>query len=194
MNSLLALAAPMALVFSGMVGDGVTQTKSSQLTEEASAQDAPKARAPSNRRAPSWVAMAASYLVPAFNQVRIEQRVILRISPRPSPVRQSMMADMPTRSEAQPRFLERDFGDCLPMASIGAVRAQQGDRLLLYLNDRRLILAQLEKACSSRDFYSGFYVERSGDGSLCVDRDKLLSRSGAKCSVSGFSQLVPAGS
>ena len=49
--------------------------------------------------------------------------------------------------------------------------------------------AQLEKACSARDFYSGFYVEPSRDGNLCVSRDELQSRSGAKCELSALHRL-----
>ncbi len=43
---------------------------------------------------------------------------------------------------------------------------------------------------TARDYYSGFYFEPNEDGRLCVDRDRLLSRTGAKCSLSDMSQLV----
>ncbi len=82
------------------------------------------------------------------------------------------------------------MGDCLPAQSIAGVHAEDSNRLLLFLRDRRLISATLEKACSARDFYSGFYMENSRDGQLCVDRDQLHARSGAKCEVARLSQLV----
>ena len=66
-----------------------------------------------------------------------------------------------------------------------------GNRLLLYLRDRRLVSAQLERACSARDYYSGFYFEPNDDGRLCIERDRLLSRTGARCSLSNMAQLVP---
>jgi hypothetical protein len=61
---------------------------------------------------------------------------------------------------------------------------------MLYLRDQRIISANLEKACSARDFYSGFYVDQNSDGLLCVDRDKLHSRTGANCEVERMRQLV----
>jgi hypothetical protein len=50
----------------------------------------------------------------------------------------------------------------------------------------------LNRACRARDFYSGFYVERASDGRICVDRDTLLSRSGANCKLTRIRQLVDA--
>ena len=73
----------------------------------------------------------------------------------------------------------------------GRRRRGFGSSLLLYLRDRRLVSAQLERSCSARDYYSGFYFEPNADGRLCIDRDRLLSRTGARCSLSGMAQLVP---
>ncbi len=115
--------------------------------------------------------------------------MIIRIAPRQGPVRQNLTTSLLPRS-SQPRYLERPIGDCLPVQSIAAVHAEGDNRLLLFLRDRRLISARLEKSCSARDFYSGFYMEDSPDGRLCVDRDRLHARSGAKCEVARLSQLV----
>ena len=81
------------------------------------------------------------------------------------------------------------MGDCLPANGIVGV-SDRGSRLIIYMRDRSLISAQLEKACSPRDFYLGFYVERSDDGQLCVGRDRLMSRAGAKCRISEMNRLV----
>ena len=70
------------------------------------------------------------------------------------------------------------------------VQIDADDRLLLFMRDRRLIGASLEKACSARDCYSGFYVDRGGDGKLCVDRDMLHSRSGSACTVRKLRELI----
>lgn len=80
---------------------------------------------------------------------------------------------------------------CLPVSQIAGVQTGTGNRLLLFLNNQRIVSVNLERACRARDFYSGFYVERSDDGQICVDRDELQSRSGAKCEVERMSQLVP---
>jgi hypothetical protein len=126
------------------------------------------------------------------NQVRIEQRMTIRVSPRPSPVRRNMLMDLPGR-EVGPRFVERKMGKCLKVSGIAGVQPDGGSRLLLFMRDRRIVSAELERACRSRDFYSGFYLSRSDDGKLCVGRDTLLSRSGANCKLTRIRQLVETG-
>ncbi len=123
------------------------------------------------------------------SQVRIERRVILRISPRPSPARRNLMAELP-QAPLTSRLVERPMGKCVEVAGIAGVQAERGTRLMLFMRDRRIIAADLEKACTARDFYSGFYIERNDDGRLCVDRDRLQSRAGAKCQVSRMRQMV----
>ena len=125
---------------------------------------------------------------PVQNQVRIEQRVIVRITPRRTLSRQSMVADMPPQPVTR-RFEERKMEKCIPVGHIAGVQTGSGNRLLLFLRDRRIVSANLEKSCRARDFYSGFYLEQNDDGKLCVDRDKLQSRSGAKCEVDRFRKL-----
>ena len=58
------------------------------------------------------------------------------------------------------------------------------------LRGQRLVSATLEKACQGRDYYSGFLVSQHSDGQLCVDRDELLARSGAKCKVQGYREMM----
>lgn len=122
-------------------------------------------------------------------QVRIEQRVVIRITPAPPAARQNLMADMPMPPSA-PRFEERGKEKCVPLEDIAAVQTGSGNRLVLFLRDRRMLAVSLEKSCLARDFYSGFYVEKSKDGRLCVSRDKLRSRTGASCEVDAMRQLV----
>lgn len=126
---------------------------------------------------------------PAEHQVRIEQRITIRIAPRagpPPPPFRPFMMDQPDR----PRISERHAGKCLPIAGIAGVQVGRDNRLMLSLRDRRVISLGLEKGCRARDFYSGFYVERSPDGQICVDRDRLQSRSGANCALTRLRQLV----
>ena len=125
---------------------------------------------------------------PVSRQVRIERRVILRISPQPGNTRRDLLAQLPPRAAAL-RLVERPHGKCLDASEIVGV-SDRGSRLVMYLRDRQIITAELEKACSPRDFYLGFYVERSDDGKLCVDRDRLMSRAGARCRISKFNRLV----
>lgn len=122
-------------------------------------------------------------------QVRIEQRTTIRVSPRPLPMQPNMFDSLPRRAVG-PRFAERKIGKCLPASGIAGVQVQPDNRLLLFLRDRRMVSASLERACSARDFYSGFYVAPNADGQLCVDRDTLMSRNGNNCKLSRIRQLV----
>jgi hypothetical protein len=125
---------------------------------------------------------------PTAAQVRIEQRVVIRIAPPGPRQRLSLVPDAAPLSP--PRMKEKKMGKCVAVAGIAAVQPDAGGKLLLFMRDRRLVSASLEKACSARDFYSGFYLERSRDGMLCADRDKLHSRAGANCQISRMRQLV----
>lgn len=123
------------------------------------------------------------------NQVRIEQRVIIRIAPSPPSAREEMLARLPRR-RMEGRFEEVEFDRCVPVQSIAGVAPVQRNRLLLFMRDRRVLSAALARACDAQAFYSGFYVERSGDGMLCVGRDMLQSRTGTSCEVAQFNRLV----
>lgn len=133
--------------------------------------------------------LAALRTSETVQQVRIEQRVVIRIAPQPPAARQNLMAEMPL-APSSPRFEERSKEKCVPLADIAAVQTGSGNRLVLFLRDRRMLSVNLEKSCLARDFYSGFYVEKSKDGRLCVSRDKLRSRTGASCEVDTMRQLV----
>ena len=121
-------------------------------------------------------------------QVRIERRITIRI-PRTSRSRTPLSAI--NQTQLSKSWKEKKIGKCLPMKSIAGVQISGSNQLLLYTNDRRMIRARLEKVCRARDFYSGFYLEQSKDGKLCVDRDVLQARSGAKCELERIRQLVP---
>ena len=124
-----------------------------------------------------------------WRQTRIERRVIIRITPYRGSNRNQLLAQLPQRG-LNTRFEERDMDRCLPVNRIAGVQTGTGNRLLLFLRDQRIVSVNLERTCRARDFYSGFYVERTEDGQLCVDRDALQSRSGAKCEVEAMRQLV----
>lgn len=137
-----------------------------------------------------WRELSSEFRRPEQAQVRIEQHIILRIAPMPGPSRQNLTALAPSTLQA-PRTIERKMGDCVQMSWIVGGQPQGESRLLLFLRDRRMVAANLEKACSARDFYRGFYVDKpNGDGRLCADRDRILARSGARCRISSFRLLV----
>ena len=122
-------------------------------------------------------------------QIRIEQRVVVRIVPQPGPARLNLAPVMPDR-QSTPRLEERGKEKCVAIGEIAGVQTGSGNRLVLFLRDSRMVSVNLEKSCRARDFYAGFYVEKNKDGRLCVDRDKLRSRTGAWCEVATMRQLV----
>ncbi|WP_299193094.1 hypothetical protein [uncultured Erythrobacter sp.] len=203
MPSLLSLTAPLALILP-LLGQGSTPyyggLQDAQLgseephapTSAAPDYDTPP-EGPSSRvdAAPRLEAspLDAFYGGQVNRQVRIEQRVIIRISPQRQSNRNELLAQLPQRG-LNTRFEEREMERCLPVNRISGVQTGTGNRLLLFMRDQRIISINLERACRAREFYSGFYVERSDDGQLCVDRDALQSRSGAKCDIERMSQLV----
>ena len=138
-----------------------------------------------------WQMVVESYRDPAENQVRIERQLTIRIAPRPAPMPMpNMLSEMPTRPLPQ-RMVERSMGNCVPVTGIAGVQANNGNQLMLYMRDRRVVRASLERSCPASSFYQGFYLQRNTDGQLCVNRDTLLSRSGANCKLTRLRQLVP---
>ena len=125
-------------------------------------------------------------------QVRIEQRMTIRIIPRNDATQQMTFSELPDRAIG-PRFVERKIGDCVKASRITGVQTDVGNRLLLFMSDRKIVSAMLERACRSRDFYSGFYLSKNKDGKLCIARDTLQSRSGANCKLTQLRELVEVG-
>ncbi len=189
MHSLLALAAPLAFLLP-MVAEATGVSEESSLAEASGGQCAAAAAAGQGPPVTPYLnplsAMRQSSVV---QQVRIEQRVVIRITPQPSAARQNLLAEMPQRA-ATTRFVERGKEKCVPLEDIAGVQTGSGNRLVLFMRDRRMLSVNLEKSCRARDFYSGFYVEKSKDGRLCVSRDKLQSRTGASCAVEVMRELV----
>jgi hypothetical protein len=185
MPSLLAYAAPVALLVPAMgVGlDAIAaDTSTIPVAADYGETSEPTREVPSEKTV-SQPSRRASNPLSAFHdsqvarQVRIEQRVVVRIAPRPATKRQSLLARLPKR-ELDARYEEREMDGCVAVEKIAGVQTGSGNRLLFFLSDRRTITVNLEKSCHARDFYSGFYVERREDGKLCVDRDKIKSRTG----------------
>ena len=196
MSSLMAFIAPMVLAaaapqagapVAAEIATEATESPTGTWTIEWSFAAVPGFVAPAPEGRAVWDQVADAFRSAPVEQVRIEQRMVIRITPL-GPARE-MLADLP-RAPLATKFSERKVGKCLPVAGIAGVQIGADDRLLLFMRDQRLIGATLEKVCRARDFYSGFYVERSGDGRLCVDRDMIHSRSGASCSLSRLRQLI----
>ncbi len=147
--------------------------------------------------------LADPFEADTWGQVRIEQRVIIRINPR-EPGRDAMAPQiLPMQPIVQPispslrpstvqiRVRERKTGNCMPAGGIAAVQPITDGRLMFYMRDRRMLAAGLDKACSARDFYLGFYMSKTTDGQLCVGRDPIHSRAGTTCKLKDVREYVP---
>lgn len=124
-----------------------------------------------------------------YQQVRIQQQFSIRISPGP-PVPPPVFVMENDRDDRPVKLEERNMGKCLPASAIVSVQSAPKNRLLFFLRDSRVVTAGLDKSCHAHDFYSGFYVERNADGQICIERDKIHSRSGANCVIHDLHALV----
>jgi len=186
MNSLSALLLPVALLASAApdrAGGG----------DEAAHHSTSPAAAPKlgfERQVPAPLRKLRDSIEPQVQaQVRIEQRVIIRISPSPPAAREAMLSRLPRR-DMPTRYKEQKLDGCVAIEGIAGVAPMQENRLLLFMRDHRVLSAALDRACDAEAFYSGFYVERSADGMLCSRRDKLQSRAGASCELTQINRLV----
>jgi hypothetical protein len=121
-------------------------------------------------------------------QMRIEQRVIIRVPrQRSTPV---SIAVGSTNSEPI-KFREKKIGKCLIMDRLIGSRPGPNESLELVTRDGVMVRAYLGDGCLASEFYAGAYMEKPQDGKLCVDRDLLHARTGAKCEINKFRMLVP---
>ena len=189
MNSLVAFLPAIALLLPALAGDAPDAAPAIDAVREAPESGAPVPlgfdaasepfRILEEARRPQWP-----------RQVRIEQRIIIRISPSSPDARERLTAL--SRRSSTNRFEERKIDGCVPIEAIAGVQPAEENRLVLFMRDRRILTAALARSCNARDFYSGFYVERNEDGQICTRRDELQARNGASCRVSQFNRLVAA--
>jgi hypothetical protein len=187
MNALVVFLSPLALLLPAASAevaerDAATAEKGAETSGGAHGFDAPAAE--------PFEVLKEARRPPLLGQVRIEQRVIVRIAPSSRAAREQMMADVRPDSSAV-SYREERLRGCVAISDIAGVQpAPAQNRLLLFMRDRRVLSAALERACNPREYYSGFYVERSEDGQICANRDLLQSRAGASCRVAELNRLV----
>ena len=190
MNPFVAFLSPLALLLPAIAGQLPAARDDLAVHEAGGSGDAPKGL--DTLQSGPFDVFRQVREPPPLGQVRIEQRMVIRISPGTAQAREQMMADLRSEGRTVTRYeQERLRGGCVAISGIAAVQpwAEQ-NRLLLFMRDRRVLSASLERACNARDYYSGFYVERNEDGQLCARRDLLQSRAGASCKVAQLHRLV----
>jgi len=187
MNALVAILSPLALLLPAVAGPLPAKPANNTAQEAAARTDLPKGFA--SLPAGPFAVFEEARKPQEFGQVRIEQRVIIRISPGRPKGREDMLARAP-RSDPPSGYKEKKLHGCIAIDDIAGVEPVDDNRLLLFMRDHRVLSAALERACDADDFYLGFYVERNADGMLCSKRDRLQSRTGATCQVTQLNRLV----
>lgn len=202
MSNFYALAAPLALVMpmlgqqfpapnSGPSGMDGTAMMGESVGVEGETCQSKVLQAPITRQqaAPVSDPLGAMRADNLRLQFRVQRQLVIRISPQRQNKRDDLLNNLPQQT-LNTRYVERKMEKCIPVSRIAGVQTGSGNRLILFLKDKRIVNVNLENSCRAREFYSGFYVARNKDGKLCVDRDKLQSRTGAKCEVARMRQLV----
>jgi hypothetical protein len=189
MNALVAILSPLALLLPAVAGQQPAEQRDGAVHEAAARVDLPKGF--DSLPAGPFEVFQEARRPQELGQVRIEQRVIIRISPSSPASREQMLADFRGERTARTTYQQEKLRGCIAIEGIAAVQPETGqNRLLLFMRDRRILSAELERACNARDYYSGFYIERNEDGQLCPKRDLLQSRAGASCKVAQLNRLV----
>lgn len=134
MHSLFALATPLALMLP-LVAEGAGPPPAARALAAASAPQCNAAAATDDPVPVNPLSALRSQSI--ARQVRIEQRVVVRITPQPPAARQNLLADLPRR-ETTPRFEERGKEKCVALDGISGVQTGSGNRLVLL--DRKSVV------------------------------------------------------
>ena len=115
-------------------------------------------------------------------QIQIERRAIVRIAPTVPKAKNLPSIKL---------WKEKDGPKCVAMSALAGLMISKPDSIDLVLRGGQVLRARLEKGCPSIDFYSGFYIAPTRDGSICRKRDTIHSRTGGTCAVEKFKTLLP---
>ena len=179
MKQPVALLAPLALATLAMPGVMIgAQARGAPVASPAGDTSSPTS--PDAPLATVLAGLAHRFTPAPWHQVRIVRTFTIRISAGGPMMPPNVLVSLP-QDGAPAHFKARRMGKCVAWGGIAAVQGGDDNRLLLFMRDQRIISADLDKACSARDFYAGFLFTRTADGQLCVNRDELQARSGAHC-------------
>jgi hypothetical protein len=118
-----------------------------------------------------------------FAQLTIQRRIFIRIPPT------RMLSPPPP--QMRHRWKEKKGPKCIPTTGLGGFAITTPDSIDLFLKGGGRYRAHLEEDCPSIAFYSGFYIQPTQDGRICVGRDPIHSRAGGQCEIVRIRTLVP---
>ncbi len=119
-----------------------------------------------------------------FAQVTIRQRIIVRVP--------AMTTRTPPVPMPPPVVWKEVRGPkCVVVNQLAGAAITQSDSVDLFLRGGRRLRAQLDDNCPALDYYGGFYLAPTKDGQVCGGRDTIHARSGGKCQIDRFRELVP---
>lgn len=121
-----------------------------------------------------------------ITQFSIHERIIVRV-PR--------IPDQPpplpgTKVIRAPLWREKKTAKCVAMTAIAGASFSRTESIDLIIVDGRRIRARFNNDCPSIDFYAGFYLKPTIDGSICARRDSIRSRGGHACRIESFRELI----
>lgn len=117
-------------------------------------------------------------------QLVIQRRVIVRVPA-------TRLSAPPVALSSPMQWKEVKGPKCLVMNQLAGAAITKSDAVDLFLRGGRRLRAQLDDDCPALDYYGGFYLAPSKDGQVCGGRDTIHSRSGGKCRIDRFRELVP---
>lgn len=116
-----------------------------------------------------------------YAQVTIRQRVIVRVPVVP----------IQTVQQAPLRWVEKKGPKCLGLDRLAGFVVRGPQIVDLFIRGGQRVRARLEKQCTAVDLGYGFYIRPHADGRICTNRDTFHARTGGKCEVERFANLVP---
>lgn len=88
-----------------------------------------------------------------------------------------------------PLLQESKGPKCVRLELLAGANIASPTAIDLLLRNGQRLRANLQKGCSTEDFYSGFYLSHSADGQICIKRDTFHSRIGTNCTITKFHNL-----
>jgi len=85
---------------------------------------------------------------------------------------------------------EKKGPKCIAAGDILAAAVLARSSVDLVLRGGFRMRARFSASCPGLDYYSGFYIVPSADGTLCAGRDVIRDRAGGECEIDRFRRLV----